>query len=54
MEKKLYTGVLIFIGLILVLAIAFPAEKKVYDLDEVSFETKQSTTLYFKNTRAFY
>lgn len=54
MEKKLYKGVLIFIGFILVIAVAFPAKKKVYNLDEISFETKQSTTLYFKNTRAFY
>ncbi len=54
MEKKLYKGVLIFVGLILVIALAFPAEKKVYNLEEVSFKTKQSTTLYFKNTRAFY
>lgn len=54
MEKKIYKGVAIFIGFILLLAVAFPAEKKVYDLDEVSFEAKQSTTLYFKNTRAFY
>ena len=54
MEKKIYKGVLIFIGLILVISLAFPAEKKVYDLSERSFATKKSTTLYFKNTRAFY
>jgi hypothetical protein len=54
MEKKLYKGVLIFIGFILLIAVAFPAKKKIYDLNDVSFEAKQSTTLYFKNTRAFY
>jgi hypothetical protein len=54
MEKKLYTAVLVFIACILLIAVAFPAEKKVYNLNDVSFATKQSTTLYFKNTRAFY
>jgi hypothetical protein len=54
MEKKLYTGVLIFIGLVLIIALAFPAKKQAYDLDVLSFSSKSSTTLYFKNTRAFY
>ena len=54
MEKKLKTIVVIFISIVLLLAFLFPAKKKIYDLENRSFAAQQSTTLFFKNTRAFY
>lgn len=54
MEKKLKTLVVIFVSAVLLLALLFPAKKQVYNLSERSFSAQNSTTLYFKNTRAFY
>ena len=54
MEKKLKILVVIFVSAVLLLAFLFPARKKVYDLEKRTFSTQKSTTLYFKNTRAFY
>ena len=54
MEKKLYKFIFIVVGAILGLAMLFPAEKKIYNLENISFDAQQSTTLFFKNTRAFY
>jgi hypothetical protein len=54
MEKKILQGGVGFIITVLVLAFLFAGEKKVYSLYDRSFAAQQSTTLFFKNTRAFY
>lgn len=54
MEKNIKKWVLLFVCAILLLAFLFPAQKKIYNLHQCSFNTQQSTTLFFKNTRAFY
>jgi hypothetical protein len=54
MEKKLYKFVFILVAIALALAFLFPAERKAYNLENTSFDAQQSTTLFFKNTRAFY
>ena len=54
MEKKLISAVLVFVVGLLLLAFLFPSKKEVYNIEQHSFAAMQSTTLYFKNTRAFY
>ena len=48
------TSVLIFVGLLLGIAMLFPAKKKTYNLETPSFTAQNSTSLYFKNVRSFY
>lgn len=54
MEKKLVSVVLVGVGLLLGLAMLFPAKKKTYDVEIASFEAQNNTSIYFKNVRAFY
>lgn len=54
MEKKILRIAVIFVALVVGLSFLFPAEKKLHNLRERSFGALQSTTLFFKNTRAFY
>jgi len=54
MEKKLRQAFIGFIIIVVVLAFLFAGEKKLHNLHQRSFTAQRSTTLFFKNTRAFY